>query len=361
MRGDHPPLVSVVMAVRNGERYLAEAVDSILGQTLDALELIAVDDGSADATPALLERYAAADSRVRVVRGGPRGLTASLIAGCALARGEFIARMDADDVAFPDRLARQVAHLRTHPAVAALGGAAIRIDAAGEPLKLLEVPATHAAIVEQLQRASALAHSAVTMRAGALAAVGGYRAAFRHAQDYDLWLRMAERFELANLSEPVIYYRVHDAQVSTAHLLDQTICGLAAQAAAVRRRATGADPIASDRPITRELLVELGVSEAAIDDAISGMLARVARLLTESGASEHAIALLRAGVRLPRGRTIAGPLLGAAYRGQVREHYRRRRLVRSAIATVRAARADPAGLVAALRRAAPAARPRPCT
>ena len=101
------PRVSVVMPVRDGERFLREALDSTLAQTLDDLELIVVDDGSTDGTPGTLADAAQRDPRVRVERQEPGGLTVALNAGCALAEAALIARMDADDVMLPDRLERQ--------------------------------------------------------------------------------------------------------------------------------------------------------------------------------------------------------------------------------------------------------------
>ena len=118
------------MPVRDGERFVGEAVESVLGQTLADLELIVVDDGSTDSTPALLAGFARADARVRVLTQAVGGLTSTLNAGCALVRAPLIARMDADDVALPDRLERQVAFLDAHPDVALLGGGIVLVDEA---------------------------------------------------------------------------------------------------------------------------------------------------------------------------------------------------------------------------------------
>ena len=124
-----PPVVSVVMAVFDGERFLEPAVESILGQSVSALELVVVDDGSTDATPRMLAAYAARDARVVVHRHANRGRTASLNVGVRLARAPLVARLDADDVCLPERLARQVAFLERHEAVALVGGGARLVDA----------------------------------------------------------------------------------------------------------------------------------------------------------------------------------------------------------------------------------------
>ena len=125
------PRVSVVMPVRDGERFLREALGSILAQTLEDVELVVVDDGSSDSTPAILEESAGRDGRVRVHRQEPGGLTAALNAGCALAQAALIARMDGDDVMLRDRLERQAAFLDDHPEVALLGGGIVLIDEGG--------------------------------------------------------------------------------------------------------------------------------------------------------------------------------------------------------------------------------------
>ncbi len=181
------PRVSVVMPVRDGERFLREALDSTLAQTLDDLELIVVDDGSTDATPAILAEAAQRDSRVRVQRQEPGGLTVALNAGCALARAPLIARMDADDVMLPDRLERQVAYLDAHPDVALLGGGIVLVDETGREID--REPGRPQ--LDFLVR-NELTHATVMMRADAFRALGGYR--LDQSEDYDLWLRFDERY-----------------------------------------------------------------------------------------------------------------------------------------------------------------------
>src|SRR3954452_17057048 len=118
------PRLSVVLAVCNGERHLAESVNSVLAQTFTDFELIVVDDGSTDRTPEILAAVARADPRVVVVRQENHGLTASLIRGIALSRGDYIARQDADDISKPRRFERQIAYLDAHSSLAALGSSA---------------------------------------------------------------------------------------------------------------------------------------------------------------------------------------------------------------------------------------------
>lgn len=139
------PLISVVMPVRDGAAFLEQAVRSILGQSLRELELIAVDDGSTDGTAALLAGFAAGDGRVRVLGGAARGLVGCLNRGVDAARGRYVARMDADDVAHAGRLARQVAVLEGDERVAVVGSAWRVIDPAGALLRVVRPPAGAAA------------------------------------------------------------------------------------------------------------------------------------------------------------------------------------------------------------------------
>lgn len=292
------PRVSVVMAVRDGAAYLGQAVDSILGQTLRDLELVVVDDGSADTTPELLRRAASADPRMRVLRQEPVGLVAALNRGCAAAQAPYIARMDADDVAFPDRLARQAEWLDRNPRVALVGSAVMRIDAAGRELKRNVCPTTHAEIVRELDRYNCFTHSTVMIRADRFAAAGGYREAYLHAEDHDLWLRMSERDELANLPDPLLYYRVYPDQVSMRHLEQQVVSSVGARAAARIRRATGQDPTPSQGPVTPALLHAWGVDQAALARAMDEGYRYAVYLMQQSGLRRGAVARLRGDGRL---------------------------------------------------------------
>jgi glycosyltransferase involved in cell wall biosynthesis len=200
------------MSVRNGAPWVRDAVRSVLDQTAADLELIAVDDGSVDATPALLA--AVRDPRLRVELEPPRGLTASLNHALALARAPLVARLDADDVARPDRLARQRAFLDAHPEVGLLGTGAREVDAAGRDVALVTPPAEDAAIRRALIRRNPFVHSSVMMRRHVVEAAGGYDARLPVAQDYDLWMRMSKTTRLANLPEPLVVRRLLPTRVS---------------------------------------------------------------------------------------------------------------------------------------------------
>ena len=209
-----PPRVSVVMAVHDGARWLREAVDSALAQTLDDLELIAIDDGSTDATGDILAGYR--DARLTVVRHARAGLTRSLNRGLRLGAAPLVARLDADDVALPERLARQVAFLDAHPEVGVLGTGCREIGASGEVLRVYAPPADDAGIRSALIRRNPLVHSSIVMRRQAIEAAGGYDETLPVAQDYDLWLRLSRLTRLANLPEPLVLRRLAPDRVSVA-------------------------------------------------------------------------------------------------------------------------------------------------
>ena len=145
-----PPRVSVIVPVFDGERYLRQALDAILGQTFPDFELIVVDDGSTDATPSILAETAARDARVRVERLPRSGHTAATRHALALARGELLAHCDHDDVWAPTRLARGVAYLDAHPDVAVVGTAATVVDADDRPLGVIEHPCAPEALARRL-------------------------------------------------------------------------------------------------------------------------------------------------------------------------------------------------------------------
>jgi len=312
------PKVSVVMPVHNGGGYLGPAIESILGQTLADLEFIIVDDGSADTTADTIRRYETADRRVRPFRQPRSGMVAALTLGCHEARAAYIARMDADDLAVPQRLARQTEFLDRHPEVMALGGGCVRIDAAGREGKREIYPTSHAAIIAGLRTYTCMLHPTVTLRASALAAVGGYRAAYVAAEDLDLWLRLSEHGELANLAEPLGYLRFSPDQVSVRQLEQQVLSCVGAREAARRRRSGRPDPTETCGRITREVLRAWEVPEAEVDDAIAEAYRYAAYVMRQGGRDGEAIELLRAGRDIAHGRGGLDAMLAGACAKQAR-------------------------------------------
>jgi glycosyltransferase involved in cell wall biosynthesis len=200
------------MAVRDGERWLSEAVESVLAQTCSDLELIIIDDGSVDTTAKQLAKIS--DPRVRTVGQRPAGLTRSLNRALGLARAPLVARLDADDRALPERLELQVRFLAAHPEVGLVGCATREIDPEGRPLGVVRPPTDDLELRRALIRANPFTHSAITARRDALLAVGGYDERIGVAQDYDLWLRLSQRTRLANLPEVLAERRLHPGSIS---------------------------------------------------------------------------------------------------------------------------------------------------
>jgi hypothetical protein len=215
------PCVSVVLPVHNCEEYIAEAVKSIVEQTLSDLELIVIDDGCFDGTPQILAKWAAQDRRIRVLRRPQSGLVAALEVGRAAARGFYTARMDADDIADRERLSRQVEYLERHPELVAVGGQIEIIDVEGRSLGSRLFPLTPADCRAYLNRGAPFCHPAVVIRSDALARAGGYRADFEPAEDMDLWLRLAKIGDLANIDETVLRYRLHAGSMTRNYAASQ--------------------------------------------------------------------------------------------------------------------------------------------
>ncbi|HEX2099268.1 MAG TPA: glycosyltransferase [Candidatus Synoicihabitans sp.] len=210
------PKISVILPVYNAARYLPLALRSLLAQTERDFEIVAVDDGSTDASLSMLQDTARRDARLKIISRPNTGIVGALNDGIAAASGTYLARMDGDDIAFPERFARQLRYMETHPDCVCVGSAYIYIDAVGAPLKLTPRPLTHEAIEAGLLRGDggSLIHPVVMMRASAVAAAGGYRESAQWVEDLDLYLRLARIGRLANLAEPLLYYRFHTASVN---------------------------------------------------------------------------------------------------------------------------------------------------
>lgn len=205
--------VTVLMSVYNGESYLNEAIDSILAQTFTDFEFLIIDDASTDRTPEILLSYG--DSRVRIVTNEENlGLTKSLNKGLALARGEYIARMDADDISVPERLEKQVFFLERNPDVGVLGANVQYIDEFGNPSQIIIWPQRDSLIKWQLCFMNPIAHPSVIVRRKLLMDSGGYNEEIIFAQDYDLWVRLSPRTHFENYRDILLYLRKTNENIS---------------------------------------------------------------------------------------------------------------------------------------------------
>ncbi|MBN1759673.1 MAG: glycosyltransferase [Chitinispirillaceae bacterium] len=200
------PLISVIMAVHNEERHLDAAIRSVLSQTEPNFEFIIIDDHSTDGSTAILEKCD--DPRITVIHNDENiGLTVSLIKGLECAKGEYIARMDADDQSLPHRFETQLRFLKSHPDHAMVGSSYYRIDDGGKIVGIVPVLTDSTALREGLQQQNWFCHGSALIRRHVLEQVNGYNPLYRYAQDYDLWLRIAERYHMANIGEPLYSWR----------------------------------------------------------------------------------------------------------------------------------------------------------
>ncbi len=204
-------LISIVMAVHNGMPYLPDSINSILKQSWQDFEFIIVDDASNDGS---LERIREInDERITLIVNPQRaGLAASLIIGLEASKGEFIARMDADDVSLPARFERQLDLIKAHPEIDICGTWARTIGS--KPRQLWQYPASDANIKAEMLFASVLVHSSVMLRRKSIEAHNiRYNEKLEAAQDYELWVRLSNEVTFANLPEVLVEYRLHENQV----------------------------------------------------------------------------------------------------------------------------------------------------
>lgn len=199
------------MPIYNGEAFLREAIDSSLTQSFGEFEFLIIDDGCTDASSAIIGSYT--DPRIRLIHNGKRlGLVKSLNKGLDLARGEYVARMDCDDISLPQRLARQVAFMDRHSQIGLCG---TWVETIGEPAgDLWRYPSDPEIIRCQLLFESVIAHPSVMMRRTLFGKARlSYSSLYPHAEDYDLWVRSAKSFALSNIASVLLLRRVHSQQV----------------------------------------------------------------------------------------------------------------------------------------------------
>jgi hypothetical protein len=285
------PAVSVVMPVRGVAPFIGAALDSIARQSGVSFEIICVDDGAAPCALGVMTEWAAGNPMIRVIANNGSGIADALNLGIARARGRFVARMDADDIALPGRLSIQVAYLEAHPEVGVLGTQALLIDENRKVTRTLRVPVGSSRVHEALQISCALIHPTVMMKRSLILEVGGYRSGFDGAEDYELWLRLAGHAKLDNLSEPLLLYRTHEDQVTLRRQFHQARMAALALAAHRLRRSAGLDALAPSSA-ARTWRTSFGaIGRAAVEDV---------RILTACSLADNGGTLRGSGTRYLR-------------------------------------------------------------
>lgn len=208
-------LVSILLPVYQGESYLTQSVDSVLNQTYTNFELIIINDGSTDKTGDIIASYK--DKRIRAVTQKNKGLVESLNVGIKIAKGEYIARQDADDISEPTRLEKQISLLDSSKDAVIVGSSIKVMDMGGKILHEHRVLLNNPELKQELLIRSPFAHGSVMMRKDALINAGGYLKDDWPAEDYGLWLRMSKQGDFANIDEPLYIYRENTTGISASN------------------------------------------------------------------------------------------------------------------------------------------------
>lgn len=205
-------MISVIMSVYNAEKYLRESIESILHQTYSDFEFIIINDCSNDGSQSIIEEYTQKDNRIVLINNSANlGLTINLNKAITVAKNEFIARMDADDVSLPDRFKRQLDFFKSNPDIDVLGTYCTDIDELGNVIGERKVPKTNKDITQMIHIINPICHPTVMFRKEKLKKIGFYNEKYKVVQDYDLWLRCsANDIMMHNLSEYLLKYRIND-------------------------------------------------------------------------------------------------------------------------------------------------------
>ncbi len=273
--GIETPRISVIMSVYNCASNLPSAVRSILEQTYANFEFIIVNDASTDETEQVLGQFD--DCRIQVLTNGQNlGLTKSLNRGIRVARGQYIARMDADDLSVPHRLETQLDFMDQHPGYALVGSSYYVIDESGITNSHVTVLTDSAMIKDGLMRQNWFGHGSVMIRKTALDAVGGYDEQFVYSQDYDLWLRLSEKYEVANIKEPLYFWRKSKSAITCNKSAEQRNYARLAQKKSMQRQLDIANNGAAIRTSQKAPLVSVILPTynrpAMLSNALSSIL-----------------------------------------------------------------------------------------
>lgn len=215
-------LISVIMSVYNGEKYLKEAIGSILNQTYTNFEFIIIDDCSSDSSISIIQSYN--DPRIVLIQNKENlGLTKSLNEGLRQAKGEYIARMDADDCMMPNRLEKQLDFLHKNTSVIVVGSSAFIIDENGVQIGIKKTITDHSQLRFHMLFKNQILHPTTMFRKDEIIKLGAYNEQYRFAQDYDLWSRILEKeYLISNIEEPLMKYRLHNFSVTQGKTKDDS-------------------------------------------------------------------------------------------------------------------------------------------
>lgn len=250
------PKVSVIMAVYNGEKYLKECIDSILNQTFSDFEFIIINDGSTDKTEEIVKNAMKKDKRIKLISNKEnRGRAVARNQGLKIANGEYIAVIDSDDIALPQRLEKQVKFLDENQDVGLVGTWFYVIDEDGKIIGKEKNPVSDEMIREKILKAMPFCHSSLMWRKECIEKVGGYRKEFSLSQDYDLVLRISEKYKVANIPEFLCMRRYHPDAITVIKKREQEKFGKLAQILAEERRLYGKDSL--EIPEKREKILKL--------------------------------------------------------------------------------------------------------
>ena len=324
------PMVSVVMSVFNGEKFVSETIDSVLNQTFRDFEFVIVDDGSTDATADILSKYALCDGRIRVLRNGKKGRAASLNLAISVANGKYVANTDADDLSMPERLEEQVAFMEKNLEVGVLGGAFELITDSGAVIDVIRHPLEDSQMRSAMLRYNPICHSSVILRKTIVLASGGYRSTFEPSEDYDLWLKMSECSRMANLHNVIVRYRLHANQLSVRKVERQTLCNLAISAAVEKRKSGRSDPLADIQEITPQAVQSLGVTPQKIHTAFVEAYGAWSSQLKDIN-SEAALELIEKLTQLSHSGPVEPRLLADAWLAAARIHYKQKQPARALV------------------------------
>ncbi|WOE70113.1 glycosyltransferase [Hydrogenimonas thermophila] len=217
------PLVSVIMSVYNDSKFLNESIESILNQSYKNFEFIIVNDGSSDSSLNVINEYAKKDNRIVVIDQKNKGLTKSLNIAIKKSNGDFIARMDADDISCKNRLKEQVKFLVENKEFALVGTNIIKIDQYGNFIEKNKTKYSDSEIRKTFCTRNCIAHGSVMLNRKLLGNILYYDENFKYSQDYRLWTKIARHYKIANLKESLYKLRVHNKSISKQKIEEQSI------------------------------------------------------------------------------------------------------------------------------------------